>query len=87
MAYLSESENKKFGPMLSSTTEIVSGYQPDHRCDQNWAGHVAERCNDLTLRALFSEELGAVIQVRRDPGPGLTFRHSLENSLTHRFQD
>ncbi|HZX27860.1 MAG TPA: phosphoribosylformylglycinamidine synthase [Telluria sp.] len=31
---------------------------------KNWAGQVAERRNDLTLRALFSEELGAVIQVR-----------------------
>ncbi len=31
---------------------------------KNWAGQVAERRNDLTLRALFNEELGAVIQVR-----------------------
>ncbi|AVR96935.1 phosphoribosylformylglycinamidine synthase [Pseudoduganella armeniaca] len=33
---------------------------------KNWAGQVAERRNELTLRALFSEELGAVIQVRAD---------------------
>ena len=33
---------------------------------KNWAGQVAERRNDLTLRALFSEELGAVIQVRHE---------------------
>ncbi|MFZ6813200.1 phosphoribosylformylglycinamidine synthase [Undibacterium sp. Rencai35W] len=33
---------------------------------KNWAGQVAERRNDLTLRALFSEELGAVIQVRTE---------------------
>jgi phosphoribosylformylglycinamidine synthase len=33
---------------------------------KNWAGQVAERRNDLTLAALFSEELGAVIQVRAD---------------------
>jgi len=31
---------------------------------KNWAGQVAERRNEMTLRALFSEELGAVIQVR-----------------------
>ncbi|WP_426106993.1 phosphoribosylformylglycinamidine synthase [Massilia sp. TSP1-1-2] len=31
---------------------------------KNWTGQVAERRNDMTLRALFSEELGAVIQVR-----------------------
>ncbi|MES2152389.1 MAG: phosphoribosylformylglycinamidine synthase [Pseudomonadota bacterium] len=33
---------------------------------KNWAGQVAEQRNELTLRALFSEELGAVIQVRAD---------------------
>ncbi|MES2739677.1 MAG: phosphoribosylformylglycinamidine synthase [Pseudomonadota bacterium] len=33
---------------------------------KNWAGQVAERRNELTLRALFNEELGAVIQVRAD---------------------
>jgi phosphoribosylformylglycinamidine synthase len=33
---------------------------------KNWAGQVAERRNELTLRALFTEELGAVIQVRHD---------------------
>ncbi|MBI3285983.1 MAG: phosphoribosylformylglycinamidine synthase [Burkholderiales bacterium] len=40
----------------------------EHAADQgdakNWAGQIAERRNDLTLRALFNEELGAVIQVR-----------------------
>ena len=33
---------------------------------KNWAGQVEARRNDLTLRALFSEELGAVIQVRAE---------------------
>ncbi len=33
---------------------------------KNWAGQVAERRNELTLRALFSEELGAVLQVRAE---------------------
>jgi phosphoribosylformylglycinamidine synthase len=31
---------------------------------KNWATQVGERRNELTLRALFAEELGAVIQVR-----------------------
>jgi phosphoribosylformylglycinamidine synthase len=31
---------------------------------KNWATQVAERRNEMTLRALFNEELGAVIQVR-----------------------
>lgn len=33
---------------------------------KNWAAQVAERRNELTLKALFNEELGAVIQVRAD---------------------
>ncbi|MBK4734569.1 phosphoribosylformylglycinamidine synthase [Noviherbaspirillum pedocola] len=33
---------------------------------KNWASQIAERRNEMTLRALFSEELGAVIQVRAD---------------------
>ena len=33
---------------------------------KNWAGQVAERRNEMTLRALFSEELGAVLQVRAE---------------------
>jgi phosphoribosylformylglycinamidine synthase len=32
---------------------------------KNWASQVGERRNELTLQALFTEELGAVIQVRR----------------------
>ncbi|KQQ97468.1 phosphoribosylformylglycinamidine synthase [Massilia sp. Leaf139] len=31
---------------------------------KNWATQVGERRNEMTLRALFSEELGAVLQVR-----------------------
>lgn len=33
---------------------------------KNWTSQVGERRNDLTLRALFNEELGAVMQVRAD---------------------
>nr|WP_217344429.1 phosphoribosylformylglycinamidine synthase [Noviherbaspirillum sp. L7-7A]MBV0878579.1 phosphoribosylformylglycinamidine synthase [Noviherbaspirillum sp. L7-7A] len=33
---------------------------------KNWATQVGERRNELTLRALFSEELGAVLQVRAE---------------------
>jgi phosphoribosylformylglycinamidine synthase len=33
---------------------------------KNWATQVGERRNEMTLRALFSEELGAVIQVRAE---------------------
>lgn len=44
--------------------------ESEHAMDQgdakNWAGQIAERRNDFTLRALFNEELGAVIQVRAE---------------------
>ncbi|MGI4938064.1 MAG: phosphoribosylformylglycinamidine synthase, partial [Janthinobacterium lividum] len=33
---------------------------------KNWTGQVGERRNEMTLRALFNEELGAVIQVRAE---------------------
>ncbi|WP_075791197.1 phosphoribosylformylglycinamidine synthase [Massilia putida] len=36
----------------------------DHGDAKNWAAQVGERRNDLTLRALFNEELGAVVQVK-----------------------
>ncbi|WP_323141650.1 phosphoribosylformylglycinamidine synthase [Massilia phyllosphaerae] len=38
----------------------------DHGDAKNWTAQVGERRNEMTLRALFSEELGAVIQVRHD---------------------
>jgi phosphoribosylformylglycinamidine synthase len=38
----------------------------DHGDAKNWTAQVSERRNEMTLRALFSEELGAVIQVRHD---------------------
>jgi phosphoribosylformylglycinamidine synthase len=37
---------------------------PDEGDAKNWTVQVAERRNDLALRALFNEELGAVLQVR-----------------------
>ncbi|MFB9240422.1 phosphoribosylformylglycinamidine synthase [Massilia antarctica] len=45
---------------------LESGHGADWGDAKNWAGQVAERRNDQTLRALFNEELGAVIQVRAD---------------------
>ena len=45
---------------------MESEHAADHGDAKNWAGQVAERRNELTLRALFNEELGAVIQVRTE---------------------
>ncbi|MDR3481236.1 MAG: phosphoribosylformylglycinamidine synthase [Burkholderiaceae bacterium] len=45
---------------------MESGHAADSGETKNWTTQVAERRNDLTLRALFNEELGAVIQVRAE---------------------
>ncbi|GAA4029717.1 phosphoribosylformylglycinamidine synthase [Actimicrobium antarcticum] len=48
----------------------ILAMESEHAADwgdsKNWASQVGERRNELTLRALFSEELGAVIQVRAE---------------------
>jgi phosphoribosylformylglycinamidine synthase len=54
---------------VSLNVDILT-LESEHRADwgdaKNWATQVGERRNDLTLHALFSEELGAVIQVRTE---------------------
>ena len=42
------------------------GQEPDHGDAKNWAQQVSGRRHEQTIRALFNEELGAVIQVRRE---------------------
>ncbi|MET3107444.1 phosphoribosylformylglycinamidine synthase [Oxalobacteraceae bacterium GrIS 2.11] len=42
------------------------GHGADTGDAKNWAGQVSERRNELSIRALFNEELGAVIQVAAD---------------------
>ncbi|QWD63154.1 phosphoribosylformylglycinamidine synthase [Polynucleobacter sp. MWH-UH2A] len=42
------------------------GQEPDHGDAKNWAQQVSGRRHEQTMCALFNEELGAVIQVRRD---------------------
>ncbi len=54
---------------LSVNLDILameSGHAADWGDAKNWTGQVAERRNELTLSALFNEELGAVIQVRAE---------------------
>ena len=45
---------------------MESEHAADWGDSKNWASQVGERRNDMTLRALFNEELGAVIQVRAE---------------------
>ncbi len=54
---------------VSVNVDILT-MEGEHAADwgdsKNWTAQVAERRNEMTLRALFNEELGAVIQVRAD---------------------
>ena len=54
------------GVSLNVDMLALDAQEPDHGDAKNWAQQVAERRNDQTLRALFNEELGAVIQVRAE---------------------
>jgi phosphoribosylformylglycinamidine synthase len=55
--------------MLVTEGDGIADSRADVGDSKNWAGQVGERRNELTLKALFNEELGVVIQVptaRRD---------------------
>ena len=49
--------------MLVTEGDGITDSRADTGDTKNWATQVAERRNELTLKALFNEELGAVIQV------------------------
>ena len=49
--------------MVITDGDGVSDSRADHGDAKNWAGQVSLRRHELTLAALFNEELGAVIQV------------------------
>ena len=51
--------------MLVTEGDGISDSRADMGDSKNWAGQVGERRNELMLKALFNEELGALIQVRR----------------------
>ncbi|MEK7344172.1 MAG: phosphoribosylformylglycinamidine synthase [Pseudomonadota bacterium] len=50
--------------MLVTEGDGISDSRADHGDAKNWAGQVSARREELTLKALFNEELGVVIQVR-----------------------
>ena len=50
--------------MLVTQGDGIGDSRADVGDAKNWAAQVPERRNDLTLKALFNEELGALIQVR-----------------------
>jgi phosphoribosylformylglycinamidine synthase len=49
--------------MLVTEGDGITDSRADAGDSKNWASQVGERRNELTLKALFNEELGAVIQV------------------------
>jgi phosphoribosylformylglycinamidine synthase len=50
--------------MLVTEGDGISDSRADHGDAKNWASQVSARREELTLRALFSEELGVLLQVR-----------------------
>ncbi|MBA4176072.1 MAG: phosphoribosylformylglycinamidine synthase [Leptothrix sp. (in: Bacteria)] len=49
--------------ILVTEGDGIQDSRAEYGDSKNWAGQVGERRNELTLRALFNEELGAVLQV------------------------
>ncbi|MGA0611047.1 phosphoribosylformylglycinamidine synthase [Caldimonas sp. KR1-144] len=50
--------------LLVTESDGINDSRAEYGDSKNWASQVGERRNELTLKALFAEELGAVIQVR-----------------------
>jgi phosphoribosylformylglycinamidine synthase len=50
--------------LLVTEGDGITDSRADHGDSKNWAGQVSARRDELTLKALFTEELGVVLQVR-----------------------
>jgi phosphoribosylformylglycinamidine synthase len=71
--------------ILVTEGDGIADSRAEYGDSKNWAAQVGERRNTLTLEALFAEELGAVLQVRRehrDEVVGVLRRHGLAR-LSH----
>ncbi|WP_157271461.1 phosphoribosylformylglycinamidine synthase [Azohydromonas aeria] len=51
--------------LLVTEGDGISDSRADHGDAKNWATHVSARRNELTLKALFNEEPGVLLQVKR----------------------
>jgi phosphoribosylformylglycinamidine synthase len=51
--------------LLVTEGDGITDSRADHGDAKNWATHVSARRNELTLKALFNEEPGVLLQVRR----------------------
>ncbi len=66
--------------ILVTEGDGIADSRAEYGDSKNWAGQVGERRNELTLKALFNEELGVVLQVRRadrDAVIGMLREHGL----------
>ncbi len=66
--------------LLVTEGDGIGDSRAEYGDSKNWASQVSERRNELTLRALFAEELGVVLQVvttRRDAVMQTLRRHDL----------
>jgi phosphoribosylformylglycinamidine synthase len=66
--------------MLVTEGDGIADSRAEFGDSKNWASQVSERRNELTLKALFNEEIGAVIQVKtadRDAVMAALREHSL----------
>jgi phosphoribosylformylglycinamidine synthase len=66
--------------LLVTESDGIGDSLAEHGDSKNWATQIGERRNELTLKALFNEELGAVIQVtraQRDAAIGVLRKHGL----------
>ncbi|MEK8052452.1 phosphoribosylformylglycinamidine synthase [Ideonella sp. DXS22W] len=66
--------------LLVTEGDGISDSRADVGDSKNWASQVGERRNELTLKALFNEELGVVLQVpraQRDAAIGVLRQHGL----------
>ncbi|MGL6112674.1 MAG: phosphoribosylformylglycinamidine synthase, partial [Rubrivivax sp.] len=66
--------------ILVTESDGIADSRAEYGDSKNWSAQVGERRNELTLKALFNEEIGAVIQVpreQRDAVIGTLRRHGL----------
>ncbi len=66
--------------LLVTESDGIADSRAEYGDSKNWAAQVGERRSELTLRALFNEELGVLIQVpraMRDAAIGVLRRHGL----------
>ncbi len=69
--------------MLVTEGDGIGDSRAEYGDSKNWATQVGARRHELTLRALFNEELGAVLQVKRadrDAVIGVLRRHGLSTA-------